>query len=346
MARARSGRRATLSNWKWDLSTQYGRNSLHYDVSNSNNASMGTSSPRNFDAGGLVFGQWTSNLDFFRELSLGGGRPLRTAIGAEFRLDQFEIAAGDSASWINGKQPILDGPNAGSSTVRPAPGAQGFPGFRPADEQDVTRNNYAVYARSRERHLAASCCSVPQPASRTTTISDRRRPERSPPAMRSCPQLALRGAVNTGFRAPSLGQSFFSSTATNLVAGQFLEIRTFPVSTPGARALGATDLKPEKSVNVSGGVTYDPSSRFSVSVDYYDIRIHDRIVFSENFIGPAIQAQSRGDWAHRRHRRAVLHERDRHAHERRGRSPELRHLPARRTASFASRADTITRGPK
>jgi iron complex outermembrane receptor protein len=95
--------------------------------------------------------------------------------------------------------------------------------------------------------------------------------------------------LNTGFRAPSLGQSYFSSTATNLVAGQFLEIRTLPVNTAGAKALGAKPLKPEKSVNVSGGVTFDPSSRFSVSVDYYDIKINDRIVFSENFIGTAIQ---------------------------------------------------------
>jgi iron complex outermembrane receptor protein len=284
------GAKGDLANWRWDLSTQYGRNSLHYDVSNSNNASMGTASPRNFDAGGLVFGQWTTNLDFFRDLSLGGGRPLRTAIGAEFRLDQFEITAGDSASWMDGKQPILDGPNAGSLTVRPAPGAQGFPGFRPADEQNVTRNNYAVYV-DLESDISPKL--LLGAAARFEDYSDFGSTTTGKVTARYAilPELAVRGAVNTGFRAPSLGQSFFSSTATNLVAGQFLEIRTFPVGTAGAQALGATDLKPEKSVNVSGGVTYDPSSRFSVSVDYYDIRIHDRIVFSENFIGPAIQAR-------------------------------------------------------
>ena len=42
---------------------------------------------------------------------------------------------------------------------------------------------------------------------------------------------------------------------------------------------------------MSAGITFDPSSRFSVSVDYYDIKISDRIVFSENFIGAAIQAR-------------------------------------------------------
>jgi iron complex outermembrane receptor protein len=283
-----AGAKGTLSNWRWDLSTQYGSNSLHYDVANSNNASMGTASPTNFDAGGLAFAQWTTNLDFFRDLSLGEGRPLRTAVGAEFRLDRFEINAGDSASWMDGKQPILDGPNAGR--VLPAPGAQGFPGFRPADEQNVDRNNYAVYV-DLESDISPKL--ILGAAGRFEDYSDFGSTTTAKVTARYAirPELAVRGAFNTGFRAPSLGQSFFSSTATNLVAGQFLEIRTFPVGTPGAQALGATDLKPEKSTNVSGGVTFDPSSRFSLSVDYYDIRIHDRIVFSENFIGPAIQSR-------------------------------------------------------
>src|SRR4030095_7413051 len=49
--------------------------------------------------------------------------------------------------------------------------------------------------------------------------------------------LILRGAASTGFRAPSLGQSFFSSTATNFVnvPGQGLvpfESLTLPLGTP------------------------------------------------------------------------------------------------------------------
>jgi iron complex outermembrane receptor protein len=283
------GAKGTVSGWRWDLSTVYGQNSLQYDVTNSNNASMGLASPRDFDAGGLTFAQSTTNLDFFRDLALGT-RSVRTALGAEFRLDRFEIAAGDSASWKNGGQPILDGPNANSTTARPAPGAQGFPGFRPTDEQNETRSNYAFYVdlesdltRSFLLGLAGRFEDYSDFGSTTTGKLTAR--------YAVLPQLALRGAVNTGFRAPSLGQSFFSSTATNLVAGQFLEILTLPVNTAGAKALGAKPLKPEKSVNVSAGVTFDPSSRFSVSVDYYDIKINDRIVFSENFIGAAIQAR-------------------------------------------------------
>ncbi len=56
-------------------------------------------------------------------------------------------------------------------------------------------------------------------------------------------QLVLRGAVSTGFRAPSLGQSYFSAVSTNFLAvgGVLLpfEVGTFPVSSPVARALGA-----------------------------------------------------------------------------------------------------------
>ena len=282
------GAKGSVAGWRWDLSSVYGRNSLHYDVNNSNNASMGTSSPRNFDAGELVFGQSTTNLDFFRDLSLGAGRPLRTAAGAEFRLDQYQIKAGDDASWMDGEQPILDGPNANSTTVKPAPGAQGFPGFRPSDEQNVTRNNYALYIDLESDLTKQFLLGV---AGRFEDYSDFGSTTTGKLTARYAvlPWLAFRGAVNTGFRAPSLGQSYFSSTATNLVAGQFLEILTLPVNTAGAKALGAKPLKPEKSVNASAGVTFDPTSRLSVSVDYYDIKINDRIVFSENFIGTAIQ---------------------------------------------------------
>ena len=283
------GARGVVGGWNWDLSTVYGRNALQYDVSHSNNASMGTSSPTEFDAGELRFAQSTTNLDVFRSVDFGR-LSVRTAVGAEFRLDKYEILAGDDASWIDGGQRILDGPNANSATTLPAPGAQGFPGFRPADEQDESRNNYAFYVDLESDLTTRLLLGL---AGRFEDYSDFGSTTTGKLTARFAvtPQLAVRGALNTGFRAPSLGQSFFSSTATNLVAGQFLEIRTFPVSSAGAAALGAKPLKPEKSLNGSVGLTFDPSSRFSLSVDYYDIQIDDRIVFSENFIGTAIQSR-------------------------------------------------------
>nr|MBA3319654.1 TonB-dependent receptor [Gemmatimonadales bacterium] len=101
--------------------------------------------------------------------------------------------------------------------------------------------------------------------------------------------VALRGAIATGFRAPSLGQSFFSATSTNFIDGQPFENRTFPVTTGVAQALGARPLEPETSENYSFGVALNPVRNFSLTADYYQILIDDRIVFSGNFTGTPIR---------------------------------------------------------
>ena len=108
------------------------------------------------------------------------------------------------------------------------------------------------------------------------------------------PGLIVRGSFSTGFRAPSLGQSFFSSTATNFLnLGQGLvpvESLTLPVGSAAARALGASPLKPETSRNASGGIVITPVKDLELAVDYYRITIDDRIVLSGNFTAPPIAA--------------------------------------------------------
>src|SRR5207248_7669757 len=100
--------------------------------------------------------------------------------------------------------------------------------------------------------------------------------------------IVLRGAASTGFRAPSLGQIYFSTVSTNfsLIGGQFVPVEagTYPVGSPQARALGATDLTPENSVHMSGGAVFTPMD----PLDLYRIAIDDLIVLSDYFIGPAI----------------------------------------------------------
>jgi iron complex outermembrane receptor protein len=106
------------------------------------------------------------------------------------------------------------------------------------------------------------------------------------------PGFALRGAVSTGFRAPSLAQEFFSATSTNFLnlgAGLVpVEVRTLPVTSGPAKALGAKPLKAENSVNASFGVALAPKKDLTITADYYNIRINDRIVFSGNFTGTAM----------------------------------------------------------
>ena len=94
--------------------------------------------------------------------------------------------------------------------------------------------------------------------------------------------FALRGSISNGFRAPSLHQQFFTTTSTNFINGLPVDISTLAVDSPVARALGSRDLEPEKSLNLSIGATANPLSGLTLTLDYYQISIDDRIVLTEN----------------------------------------------------------------
>jgi iron complex outermembrane receptor protein len=94
------------------------------------------------------------------------------------------------------------------------------------------------------------------------------------------PNFALRGSVSNGFRAPSLQQSFITTTSTNFVAGVPIQTILLPPTDPRAKLIGATALKPEKSTNFSGGGVFR-NGGFSLTLDAYYIKIKDRIVLSD-----------------------------------------------------------------
>jgi iron complex outermembrane receptor protein len=284
-----AGVRGNAAGFRYDLSGVYGRNTFAFDVLNTNNVSMGNNSPTDFYAGTLRFDQTTLNLDLSRELGLGLPEAVNVAFGAEYRRDGYGIKEGDEASYKNGGVPILDGPQAGGLA---AVGAQVFPGFRPSDAKDVSRHNWAGYVDVEITPVRGLLLNV---AARVEDYSDFGRTEDGKVAVRvePVPGFALRGAVGTGFRAPSLGQSYFSSTATNFLVingvNTPVDVRTFPAGSPEAAVLGATPLRPEESVNYSLGVAWEPARDLSLTVDGYRIDIDDRIVFSENFTGTAIR---------------------------------------------------------
>jgi iron complex outermembrane receptor protein len=283
-----AGVRGIVSGWSWDLGGVYGGNSFEFGVHNSINTSMGVNSPRDFYAGALRFNQMTFNGDLTRQFATMFG-PVNVAVGAEFRRDNFKLEKGDENSYRVGTENILDGPNAGKPA---APFAQVFPGFRPEDETDASRNNVAGYV---DVELSPTEQLLIGLAGRAEDYSDFGRTTDAKVAFRYelKPGLAVRGAMQTGFRAPSLGQSYFSAVSTNfLPVGGVLtpfEIRTFAVGSRGGRLLGAVPLKPEESENVSAGVTFNPVRFFSLTADWYRVNIDDRIVLSGNFIHPSVQ---------------------------------------------------------
>lgn len=269
--------------WGWDFSSVYGGNELEYFISDTANVTLGNASPRQFNAGRLEFNQWTTNLDFTHEFDFPTGTPLKVASGLEYRWEEYIIGAGEPDSYRDGGVRIIDGPAAGSQG---APGAQVFPGFRPSDAVTRDRDSYAIYLDVENQVLERLLISA---AARFEDYSDfgNETTFKLSSRLTLTQQLALRGSVSTGFRAPHLAQSWFSSTATNFISGVPVENKTFPVTDPVARALGASPLKPETSRNYSVGTTWEQGG-LTASVDYYFIAIDDRIVLSSNYLGSAV----------------------------------------------------------
>jgi iron complex outermembrane recepter protein len=285
-----AGLRGVHKGWNYDASAEYGHNSFAFTIGDTLNVSLGPSLPPNkteFDAGTLQLNQFVGNLDVSRALTVGGlAGPLNVAIGAEYRRENYQIHAGEPASYDDGGVPDRFGDRA-------AIGAQVFPGFRPSNEVDASRHSAAAYLDV-EGNVAGwlrlgGAGRVEHYSDFGSTLNGKLTARLEP-----SPRFVARGSVSTGFRAPSLGQSFFSSTATNFLnLGQGLvpvESLTLPVNSAAAQVLGAVPLQPENSLNTSAGVVITPRPALAVTIDFYRIAIDDRIVLSGNFTAPPIAA--------------------------------------------------------
>lgn len=278
------GMRGDLSGLFWDASLQYGRNSFDFNLSNTLNASLGPSSPTEFYAGGFEFSHVLANVDFSRGFAVGLASPLNVAFGAEFRDESYQINPGEPDSYRDGGVPNQFGGRA-------AAGAQVFPGFRPSDAIDASRSNYALYADLEGdvlQKLRVGIAGRFEDYDDFGSTSDYKLTARYAPIE----QFVVRSSISTGFRAPSLGQRYFSAVSTNFlsVGGQLVpvEVGTFKVDSPVARALGAVDLKPEDSNHLSAGLVWQPVTNLELTADFFHIEIDDRIVFSENFTGALV----------------------------------------------------------
>ncbi|HEY0282355.1 MAG TPA: TonB-dependent receptor [Rhizomicrobium sp.] len=279
------GLKGDVAGWAWDLSTIYGGNGVAYRTENTLNATLGTASPTQFYNGEYSNRQSTTDLVFSREFQVGLAGPVSVAVGAEFRYDGYKIKPGEPDSYTFGTSRVLDGPNAGAV---PTIGSQGFAGIQPGDAVDADRHNVSVFTEfgfvpveGWQVNLAGRYENYSDFGSTTNgQVSTR---------LELFGGLAARASVSTGFHAPALAQQYFSSTSSRTIVNnttgfpEYVLVRTAPVGSALAKALGAVDLKPEKSVNFSGGFVFAQGG-FSASVDYYHIDIDDRIFLSSNYV--------------------------------------------------------------
>ena len=304
---------SVYNKWEVDFSNVYGRNSFNYLINNTLNASLGSASPTSFDAGGFNFSQNTSNLDIRRYFddALSG---LNIAFGAEYRLENYQIVAGEEGSYrdygaaseyvTNGGDTIVIQDGSGPiATVfdplgrsRPG-GAQVFPGFRPDNEVNAFRNSIGVYgdveADITESFLLGAAVRFENYSDFGSTVNGKLTSR-----IKLSEDWTFRAGASTGFRAPSLHQLNFNSTSTLFVDGVPFEVGVFSNDSRPAQLLGIPQLKQEKSINYSGGFTGRiPGANLSITIDGYLIDINDRVVLTGQFQGgtatPQLQEISR-----------------------------------------------------
>jgi iron complex outermembrane receptor protein len=279
--------------WKFDLSNTFGKNKFQYDIKGTINASLEEKSPHEFDAGGHSLLQNTTNFDISKSYDsvLEG---FNIAFGTEFRVEKFEIFAGEEGSYTtydtNG-QPITD-PTTQSAPIDPISGnprpgsSQGFPGYSPANEVNESRTNFSLYA---DGELDITKDLMVNAAIRFENYSDFGSTVNGKLASRLKlgDHFNLRGSASTGFRAPSLAQIYYNLRFTNFNASGATEVLLAPNDSEITRAFGIGKLNEEKAVNASLGFTASFGD-FTATIDGYYIQVKDRIVLTGYFDASAL----------------------------------------------------------
>ncbi|KQN14928.1 TonB-dependent receptor plug domain-containing protein [Sphingomonas sp. Leaf28] len=286
------GAKGDLAGWAWDLSSSFGRDRVWLGAENTLNPSIGPTSPTSFYMGTQIQDLWVNNLDLSRDVEVGLAKPLSISVGAEHRWERFQSRAGEPDSYRNGgyQIPVDDTPFGQLYGGRyPSPGLVSFTGTSPADAASLSRNNLAGYVDLATNVTDAWFIGVAGRFEHYDDSAGNTLSGKVSTRYELAPDLAIRGGVNTGFRAPSLAQTGFSTTQnTTTVIGNtpVSTIAKFlPVNSAAAIALGAQPLKPEKSLNYTAGITYEAGA-LHLTLDAYQIRVDDRIVKTE-FLGTA-----------------------------------------------------------
>jgi iron complex outermembrane receptor protein len=281
-----------------DVSYTQGENTIEYETKNSINysfvnelkfgqglsdADIRAGIPRAADAYDLTLSLQTLNVDFTKLIG-----DLALAFGAEYRIDDYEIEPGEEYAYAD-----FDTVNGTSLYPQDAGGGiQGFPGISPVSSVDEDRDIYSVYVDG-EYQLTDSL--LVSAAARYDDYDDFGDTTNFKLAANWAvtDMVRLRGAISTGFRAPSMQQQYFNNIGTQFVTNPDdpggpqipQQVGTFRNDSALAKAIGIPQLTEEESTNYSAGVILNPMDQLSITFDYYYIEIDDRIVVSNRLDG-------------------------------------------------------------
>ena len=282
----------------YDISGSYGSNKTDFFISNTINASLGPNTPTSFVPGAYEQIETAFNLDLNYGVPIDGwASDLNIAAGFEWHDEQFDITAGDPASFALGPlaAPFDPADPNNQNGVAGFPTGQGFSsssngfgGF--AQSSSNSQGNIAIYG---ELEADVTDAFTLQAALRwedydlfgTTTNW------KIGALYKLTDSMRLRGTYSTGFHAPSAGQANVVNTTTAFnTAGELADQGTIPLnSAPGDLAADFLEasgprpsLGPETADNLSIGIAFD-TGPMSWTVDYFNISVKDRIALTDNF---------------------------------------------------------------
>ena len=247
-----------LFGWSWDLSSTYGGDHEGIGMDNSANTGLYAAqgyTPTSFHLATVSNTQLTNNFDLSRAFHLPLlPAPVNVSVGVEQRRETYTVGAGDEASYLDG-------------------GSQALPGLAPVSASDNSRNVLGTYI-DLSTHLAPKW--TVDLAGRFEHYSDVGDTTNGKISTRYdfTPQIAVRGSVSTGFRAPSLAEEYYSNVNESPASVSGL----LAANSAAAKLIGAQPLKPEESTNYNLGLVLTPAKDLHLTIDAYQIDIRNRIV--------------------------------------------------------------------
>ena len=253
------GAKDEIGGWKSDVSLTTGGNSQLYTVNNTVNRSLGKASPTSFKPGGFNFSHLVGNLDLSKDLT----DKFTLGFGAEARTETFKIIAGDTASYVGQGSNSFPGINAINATTNSRFNIGAYVDLN----YDVT-DAFLINATARtEKYSDFGNANVFKISSRYKLAEDK---------------VVIRGSFSTGFRAPTLHQIYAQSIQASFAGGVITTSGLFNNGSKQAKQLEIPALTPEKSTNIALGLGLNPTKTLSLTLDYYNINVKDRIVYSSS----------------------------------------------------------------
>lgn len=281
----------------FDLSYRHGRSKADFVIRNTINASLGPDTPTSFNPGGYSQTENVFNLDLGYDFALGGAS-IYVAAGGEYRDEEFTITAGDPASFELG---ILAQPSSaypfgqGFSTS-----SNGFPGFATNSAGSSREDNKAGYVDVEADLFDRLTLQGAVRYEDTKSFGDTTT-WKIGALYKISEALRIRSTYSTGFHVPTAGQANVINVTTQFSNGQLQDEGTFPLNSAAgiiaadyiaapvaSGGLGGTrpTLGPEKARSFTAGLAGEFGA-FTVTLDYFNIELKDRISRSSTINFPA-----------------------------------------------------------